>query len=169
MDDVPVLAIDIAEVCAADEPPRAYVERVARDKAHAGRAHVADDAWVLAADTEVVLDDQVFGKPVDAVDATAMLRRLSGQTHQVLSGVCLLGERTEYRVLVTTLVRFGVLDEATIAAYVASGECFGKAGAYAVQGRGATLVEHLDGSYSGVVGLPLYETAGLLRRAGFTV
>lgn len=169
MADVPVLAIDVPEVCAADESAPAYVERVARDKALAGRAHAPGDAWVLAADTEVVLDGQAFGKPADADAAAAMLRRLSGQTHQVISGVCLLGAAAEYRALVTTQVRFGVLDDALIAAYVASGECLGKAGAYAVQGRGGTLVQHLDGSYSGVVGLPLFETAGLLRQAGFSV
>ncbi|MDN5924654.1 MAG: Maf family protein [Xanthomonadales bacterium] len=168
-DAVTVLAIDIAEVCGDAEAAAAYVARVAQDKALAGRALVAAQDWVLAADTEVVLDGQVFGKPHDGEDAAAMLRRLSGRTHDVISGVCLIGAQATYRALVTTHVRFGDLDEHVIAAYVASGECFGKAGAYAVQGRGARLVAHLEGSYSGVVGLPLYETSELLRRAGFAV
>ncbi|MHB1056773.1 MAG: Maf family protein [Rhodanobacter sp.] len=166
--DFVVLDVEVPEQRMPGESPQAYVGRVARDKALAGMAALAhlDDARVLGADTEVVLDEEVFGKPRDAADAAAMLRRLSGRTHAVVSAVWLLdagGERCETCV---SQVRFAVLDDAAIAAYVATGEPFGKAGAYAIQGLGAALVEHLEGSYSGVMGLPLFETARLLRGGG---
>lgn len=166
--DFRVVDVDVPELRSAQESPREYVNRVARDKARAGLVTLAGvaDPRVLGADTEVVLDDEVFGKPRDAADAAAMLRRLSGCTHAVISAVWLvdaLGERSACSV---SRVRFAALDEAAIAAYVATGESFGKAGAYAIQGRGAALVEHLEGSYSGVMGLPLFETARLLRGAG---
>lgn len=163
-----IVDVDVPEVPRADETPHAYVSRVARDKARAGRGALAraEDATVLGADTEVVLDGEVFGKPRDAADAAAMLHRLSGREHAVISVVWLVDARGERTAECVSRVRFAQLDEANIAAYVATGECFGKAGAYAIQGRGATLVEHLDGSYSGVMGLPLFETARLLREAG---
>lgn len=165
-----VLDVDVPEQRTADELPQDYVHRVARDKARAGLALLAagdrDAAIVLGADTEVVLDGDVFGKPRDADDAAAMLRRLSGRTHQVISAVWLVGASREHGDVCVSQVRFTALDEAGIAAYVATGEPFGKAGAYAIQGRGAALIEHLQGSYSGVMGLPLFETARLLR--GFT-
>ncbi|HET6632714.1 MAG TPA: Maf family protein [Rhodanobacteraceae bacterium] len=162
------LDIEVPEQRAAGEGAAQYVERVARDKALAGRAQarVAQGDWVLAADTEVILGDEVFGKPADAAAAAAMLRRLAGREHVVVSAVWLVGAAGEHHALVTSTVCFGPLDEPDIAAYVATGECFGKAGGYAIQGRGATLVRHLEGSWSGVVGLPLYETAALLRAAG---
>ena len=165
-----VVDVDVPERRAAQESPREYVGRVARDKARAGLAALAGDAdaRVLGADTEVVLDDEVFGKPCDAADAAAMLSRLSGRTHEVISSVWLIGAHTERNACCVSRVRFPALDEAAIAAYVATGESFGKAGAYAIQGRGAALVEHLEGSYSGVMGLPLFETARLLRVAGVT-
>ncbi len=162
-----VVHVDVPERRSAEESPRHYVSRVARDKAHAGLLQAGDPrAMVLGSDTEVVLDDEVFGKPVDAADAAAMLRRLSGRTHEVISAVWLVGGRHEDSELCVSRVRFAELDEAAIAAYVATGEPFGKAGGYAIQGRGATLVEHLEGSYSGVMGLPLFETARLLTRFG---
>jgi septum formation protein len=165
-----VLDVEVVEQRAADEPPLDYVSRVARDKARAGLSSLghADDVVVLGADTEVVLDDEVFGKPRDADAAAAMLRRLSGRTHSVISVVWLLGIAREQCEACVSHVRFAVLDEPTIAAYVATGEPFGKAGAYAIQGRGAMLVEHLEGSYSGVMGLPVFETARLLRDFGMT-
>jgi septum formation protein len=125
-----------------------------------------DGALVLGADTDVVLDDEVFGKPRDAADAAAMLRRLSARTHRVISTVWLLGARGEYCAECISRVTFGALEARYIDAYVATGEPFGRAGAYAIQGRGATLVAHLEGSHSGVMGLPLFETARLLREAG---
>lgn len=160
--------VDVPEVPRTDETPHDYVSRVARDKARAGRAALADieGALVLGADTEVVLDGEVFGKPRDAADAAAMLRRLSGREHAVISVAWLVDARGEHSAECVSRVRFAALDDATIAAYVATGECFGKAGAYAIQGRGAALVEHLDGSFSGVMGLPLFEIARLLREAG---
>ncbi len=166
--DFPLLDVEVPEQRLPGESPFDYVSRVAHDKARAGlaRLHEMPDAWVLGADTEVVLDDEVFGKPRDAADATAMLTRLSGRTHEVISVVRVVGARGEHVESSRSRVRFGRADAATIEAYVATGEPFGKAGAYAIQGRGAILVEHLEGSYSGVMGLPLFETARLLRRCG---
>jgi septum formation protein len=143
---------------------------VARDKARAGLAALAEDASgavvVLGSDTEVVLDGEVFGKPRDADEAAAMLGRLSGRTHEVISAVWLVAGERELGDVCLSQVRFTSLEAATIAAYVATGESFGKAGGYAIQGRGAALIEDLRGSYSGVMGLPLFETSRLLRAFG---
>jgi septum formation protein len=162
-----VVDVEVPEQRGADESPRDYVHRVARDKARAGLALVdakgLGGVVVLGADTEVVLDGDVFGKPSNTADATAMLRRLSGRTHEVISAVWLVEASRELSDICISQVRFATLDEATIAAYVGSDEPFGKAGAYAIQGRGAALIEHLEGSYSGVMGLPVFETARLLR------
>jgi len=161
-----VLDVNVPEQRAVDETPQAYVERVARDKAHAGLASLSasdrDDAVVLGADTEVVQAGEVFGKPRDDGDAASMLRRLSGRTHEVISAVWLVTSQRERGDVCVSRVRFAALDEAWIARYVASGEPFGKAGAYAIQGGAAVMIEHLEGSYSGVMGLPLFETARLL-------
>ena len=121
---------------------------------------------MLGADTEVVLDEDVFGKPRDAEDAAAMLRRLSGRTHEVVSAVWLMSAGCELRALSRSEVTLAPLDEAEIAAYVATGEPEGKAGAYAIQGPAQAFIAHLSGSFSGVMGLPLHETAQLLRQAG---
>ena len=162
-----VVDVEVPEQRGADESPQDYIHRVARDKARAGLALVdAKDLGgvvVLGADTEVVLDGDVFGKPSNTADAAAMLRRLSGRTHEVISAVWLVEASRELSDICISQVRFATLDEATIAAYVGSDEPFGKAGAYAIQGRGAALIEHLEGSYSGVMGLPVFETARLLR------
>jgi septum formation protein len=123
-------------------------------------------AVVLGADTEVVLDDEVFGKPVDAAHATAMLRRLGGRAHKAISAVWCVSAGREERALSVSEVTFTSLSEAVIAAYVASGEPIGRAGAYAIQGRAAAFISALSGSYSGVMGLPLFETMELLRRYG---
>jgi septum formation protein len=159
------LDLDVPEVRATGEAAQDYVQRVATDKARAGLARVADDphAVVLGADTEVVLDGEVFGKPVDADDACAMLRRLSGRTHQVMTVVALVAAGHEQVVPVVSEVSFIALDEAAIAAYVASGEPMGKAGAYAIQGGAERYIRHLAGSYSGVMGLPLQQTEQLLQ------
>jgi nucleoside triphosphate pyrophosphatase len=160
-----VIDVAVPELRGAGESPRHYVSRVARDKALAGLAAAADPrAIVLGSDTEVVLDDEVFGKPADAADAAAMLRRLSGRTHEVISAVWAVDGHHQDSEVSVSRVRFASLDEATIANYVATGEPFGKAGAYAIQGRGGVLVEHLEGSYTGVMGLPVFETARLLAR-----
>lgn len=160
-----VLDLEVPEQHAAGETPEDYVRRVARDKARAGLAQVQAEpgAHVLGADTEVVLDDEVFGKPASAEAAAAMLRRLSGRTHRVLSAVVLVSAGGSREVLSTSEVAFGSLDEATIQAYLGSGEWQGKAGGYAIQGGAQAFIAHLSGSHSGVMGLPLYETARLLR------
>jgi septum formation protein len=163
-----VLDVDIPEVPQPGEGAEGYVRRVAREKAGAGFVQVAGTprAVVLAADTEVVLEGRVYGKPRDAADAVEMLLSLAGRTHLVLSAVCCMDGGREHEVLSRSEVRFAALDRARIEAYVATGEPLGRAGAYAVQGRAAAFIEHLAGSFSGVMGLPLYETAGLLRRFG---
>ncbi len=147
-----------------DETPEDYVVRVARDKAAAAQRSHADDRVVLAADTCVVLDDQLLLKPQDHFDALAMLARLSGREHQVLTAVCLRqGERVE-EVLSVTSVKFLNLTREQCEAYLATDEPWDKAGAYAIQGLAGAFVESIEGSYSGVVGLPLAQTWQLLQR-----
>ena len=165
------LDVAVDETPATDEPALDYVRRVAREKAGAGLLQVSAvaGALVLGADTEVVLGGVVFGKPRDAADAARMLRLLSGRRHQVISAVAVVSAGREAEAVAISEVSFALLDEATIGAYVESGEPFGKAGGYAIQGRGATLVTHLSGSYSGVMGLPLCETAALLRGFGLAL
>lgn len=160
--------LDIPEHRQPGESAEDYVRRVAREKAGAGLLKVmtVPGAVVLGADTEVILDDEVFGKPADAADAAAMLRRLSGRTHQVLTAVSLVTAEREVSTLVATEVAFASLDDADIDDYVASGEPMGRAGAYAIQGGAERFVSRLAGSYSGVMGLPLHETAALLRGFG---
>jgi septum formation protein len=159
-------ACDIDERVLDHEPPAEYVQRVARAKALAGQQQVAADAVVLAADTVVVVDDHILGKPADQSEATAMLRSLSGRAHQVMTAVAVAcGDRCEL-LRVDTLVIFRHLEEAEIAAYWATGEPADKAGSYGIQGLAATFVQRIEGSYSAVVGLPLMETAGLLARFG---
>jgi septum formation protein len=166
-----VLDVDVPELHREGEPPEDYVSRVAREKAGAGLLQVAAvaGAIVLGADTEVVLDGEVFGKPADAAAATAMLRRLQGRRHRVISTVWLLSAGREEQAVSQSEVGFAPMDEAAIAAYVASGEPYGRAGAYAIQGLAASHIDHLSGSFSGVMGLPLYETAQLLRHFGHPV
>lgn len=163
-----VHACDVPELRQAGESALAYSRRVARAKAVAGwqLGGQERDCWALGADTEVVLDDCVYGKPVDAADAARMLRQLAGREHQVLTSVALIGAASDEVVTCVTAVQFAPLSDAQIGLYVDSGEPFGKAGAYAIQGRAATFIARIEGSYSGVMGLPLFETATLLRRAG---
>lgn len=167
------LDVDVPEQRLPGEPPQDYVNRVARAKAGAGLLQVmaVAGAVVLGADTEVVLEDasgcaQVLGKPADAADAGRMLRALSGRSHQVISAVWLVNAQREAHAVSVSQVGFDCLDEDAIAGYLASDEWRGKAGGYAIQGRGAALIAHLSGSYSGVMGLPLFETARLLRELG---
>lgn len=155
----------------AGEDPLVYVERIARAKAEHGLKIVQERKLplrpVLSADTTLEFEGEIIGKPLDQADAAAILRRLSGQTHRVLTGVAVnhLGH-TEY-LLSRSEVRFRQLDDEEIRHYVLSGEPMDKAGAYGIQGRAGLFVEHLAGSYSGVMGLPVCETGELLKRLGF--
>jgi septum formation protein len=146
-----------------------YVQRVTRVKLAAARARrvrrALAQAPILCADTCVVLGRRILGKPADARQARAMLGALSGRTHRVLSAVALWTGARRLEAVSVSRVRFAALPPRVIDAYVASGEPFGKAGAYAIQSALAGWIEHIEGSYSGVMGLPLAETAGLLRRA----
>jgi septum formation protein len=166
--DFGVLDLDIPEHPATGEAPEDYVRRVAREKAGTGLLRVVGqpDAVVLGADTEVVLDDRIFGKPADAAEAAAMLSALSGRTHRVFSSVAVVSAAREAQATSVTEVRFASLDDARIAEYLTSDEWVGKAGAYAIQGRAEAFVAHLSGSYSGVMGLPMFETIALLRDFG---
>ena len=164
--DFGVIDLDIPEQQGVEEPAADYVRRVAREKAGAGLLQVVavPDAVVLGADTEVILDGAVFGKPADAEDAASMLRRLAGRTHDVITAVSLVSAAREVQAVAVSQVTFGLMSEADIDTYLACGEWQGKAGGYAIQGRAQMYVAHLSGSYSGVMGLPLYETAQLLRQ-----
>ena len=158
------------EVHLPGELPAAYVQRVTALKLAAAlaraRRRALPAAPILAADTTVALGRRILGKPADAAEATATLAQLSGRTHRVLTAVALRAGRRRWQALSVSHVRFALLPPAVIDAYVASGEPFGKAGAYAVQGALAGWIAHIDGSHSGIMGLPLFETAQLLRRAG---
>lgn len=152
------------------ETPSAYVVRVALAKAEAARARLAarggDDAPILAADTTVAVGGTILGKPADADDAARMLALLSGRTHRVLTAVAVVRGTRTLQATSVSRVRFARLTAPAIAAYVATGEPLGKAGSYAIQGRAAAFVRRIEGSYSGIMGLPLHETTTLLRRAG---
>ena len=155
----------IPEVPLAGEAPRAFGERMAREKARAARAITADstndrrpttdDVVVLAADTVVAVGDEILGKPEDVADAARMLRRLSNRTHEVITAVCLLGDGFEDVRSETTAVHFNAMSEAEIADYVATSEPMDKAGAYAIQGRASRWISKIDGDYYNVVGLPV--------------
>jgi septum formation protein len=155
------------EAMRARELPQAYVQRVTRAKLAAARSRLdgKSAAPILCADTTVALGTRILGKPADAADARATLAALSGRTHRVLSAVALWTGARRLEALSVSHVRFAPLPPSVIDAYIASGEPFGKAGAYAIQSALAGWIEHIDGSYSGIMGLPLAETAALLRRA----
>ncbi len=160
--------MDVDETPLPDELPEAYVQRICLDKARAAHAVLRyrqlPDAPVLAADTTVVLDGKILGKPASPADAVEMLGRLSGREHQVLTAVAVVqGDKIE-TALSRSEVSFVQLDEARIRRYLFSSEGRDKAGAYAIQGLGGAFVAQLSGSYSGVVGLPLCETVALLRK-----
>lgn len=163
-----VLKVDVDESVREGERPADYVLRLAREKALAGLAQAAEGV-VIAADTTVVVDDEVLGKPASEVEAMYMWRRLSGRTHQVLTGVAVGDTRHVETVAVSTRVHFRAITQAEMHAYWQSGEPGDKAGGYAIQGRGAVFVDAIEGSYSNVVGLPLSETAALLAHFGIRV
>ena len=162
-----LLKVNVPEVPAVGEKPEDFVQRVALEKARAGKQLLAaDDAHpVLGADTAVVVDGNILGKPANKDDALAMLTFLSGRKHQVMSAVAVVADNEVVRINVSQ-VTFDNLSREQIRAYWNSGECQDKAGAYAVQGQAAMFIQDLQGSYSGVMGLPLYETAALLNEFG---
>ena len=165
-------AEEVNEDPRAGEAPDAYVERVARDKAQAGWKRMLQRnlpaAPVLSADTTVALGTRIFGKPADRTEAAAMLGALSGKSHEVLTSVAIRWGDTLLSSLSRSEVRFKDLTDADIRDYVATGEADDKAGAYGIQGRAARFIVELRGSYSGVMGLPLYETSQLLERIAST-
>jgi septum formation protein len=160
------LRAEVAEQVAAGESGLAYVRRIVADKLVAARAAAPDARPALVADTEVLLDDLALGKPADAAAAAAMLRRLSGRRHQVITRVALATAERSEAVETLTEIDFAPLSEPQIARYCASGEPLGKAGSYAIQGAAAGFIRELRGSYSGVIGLPVPETAALLAAFG---
>lgn len=161
---------DVTEEVLPGESALDYVARVANEKA-AFALKVLQ--WrrlparpVLAADTTVTIDGEILGKPADRAEAVAMLERLSGRTHEVLTSIAVHSNSMAEQRTQISQVRFGVLSPASIAAYCDTPEPYDKAGAYGIQGSAALFVEHIEGSHSGIMGLPLYETAQLLRQAG---
>lgn len=165
-----VVKPNIAEEPQPGETAPAYVARLARDKARQGAAIVRSmngpSHPVLGADTEVVLDGEILGKPTDRDHGIAMLRRLSGRTHEVLTAVCLLHHDALQEATSVNRVTFAAMSDAEITRYWDSGEPADKAGGYAVQGRAAAFITHIEGSYSGIVGLPLFEVVRLLKSVG---
>ena len=161
------------EVVLAGEAPTAYVQRVTQLKLDAALVRLKrrglPPAPVLCSDTTVALARRIYGKPEDERDARRMLGELAGATHRVLTAVAVQHGSKRLQALSVSRVTFAPMSLAQIRAYVASGEPMGKAGAYAVQGRVAMFIRHISGSYSGIMGLPLHETAGLLRAAGLKI
>lgn len=164
---------DVDETRLTDEVPIDYVRRIAQAKAEMGRIQVLQrnlaDLPVLAADTAVVLKERVFGKPKNLAYAKEMLRALSGQAHQVLTAVALAAQNGTQVCTSASIVRFRDISEREICSYLAGDEAYDKAGGYAIQGRAAVFISEISGSYSGVMGLPLFETAQLLGAAGIEI
>lgn len=163
-----VTGAGVEEVRRSGEPAADYVIRVARAKAEAAASLVTQPAPILAADTEVVLDDRILGKPRDRRAAVEMLMSLSGRTHRVLTAVVLLHERLDYR-LSESKVSFRPLTLQECETYCDSETPYDKAGGYGIQDRAALFISRIEGSYSGIMGLPLYETARLLEEQGWPV
>ena len=163
-----IMAVDINETPLANESPLAYVERVAAEKSAACQVLLNDNLPVLSADTSVICDGEIMGKPLDLDHAISMLSRLSGRSHQVYSAVSLRGD-AHWQALSISEVKFKSLSTDEIIAYWQTGEPCDKAGAYAIQGLASTFIESITGSFSGVMGLPLYETAQLLAKQGIKV
>ncbi|MEJ2043754.1 MAG: Maf family protein [Reinekea sp.] len=165
------LSADIDETPLCDEQPVDYVRRLGLEKAAAGLALAdnADAVWVLGSDTSVVADNRILGKPESRDEFGSMMSLLSGRTHQVMSSIALVSTAATFSEVVITEVRFTVLSDELIEHYWRSGEPHDKAGGYGIQGLGSVLVESILGSYSAVVGLPLFETARLLGKAGLPV
>ena len=166
-----VLSLDVEEIRNASESPQQYIERVSYEKAAAGLAAVraADsNACIIAADTDVVVADQVMGKPSDEKQAIAMLSALQGREHHVITSVCVINQDKQHQILHRSTVEFAPLTQRDIDFYIATGEWRGKAGGYAIQGYGEALIKTINGSYSSIMGLPLFETRQLLQHFGYT-
>jgi septum formation protein len=165
-----VLAVDVDESPLVSETPEQYVRRVAKAKADAA-GHAVDEEGIpiLAADTTIAIDNEIVGKPHDPAHCRCILSKLSGRTHQVFTCIAFRYQRQTRLTLSLNQVRFRVIEEKEVAAYCASNEPLDKAGAYAIQGKAAIFVENLEGSYSSVMGLPLFETAKILQQADITV
>ena len=161
--------VDLDESRLGDEPPKDYVLRLAKAKAETAASLLPRDSVVLGADTTVVIGGEVFAKPRDREDALSMLTRLSGSEHEVHTAVCAVQNDELYTEISTNRVRFRRLEEIEIERYWASGESADKAGAYSIQGLGAVFIENIEGSYSGVMGLPLFETARVLGKCEIDV
>ena len=171
--DFDVLPSDIDESILPNESPEAYVMRLAGSKAAVGLTNMRQanlqQRPILAADTTVCVDGVILGKPENDGDARAMLEALSGRWHEVHTALALVSAASVETVLSTTRVELAPLSDEMIAAYIASGEPRDKAGAYGIQGLAGTFIKCIEGSYSGVMGLPIYETARLLKNAGIVV
>jgi septum formation protein len=169
----PARVVDVSEDVLADEDVHHYVARVAKEKGAFAFNLLLQRRQplrpVLTADTTVTIDGEILGKPADNREAIAMLERLSGRTHQVLTSVAVHAERVAEQVTQVSNVRFAKLTPEQIRAYCATPEPYDKAGGYGIQGPAALFIEHIEGSHSGIMGLPLFETASLLRKAGLTV
>lgn len=161
-----VVVADIDETPLEDETPTAMTERLAHAKAQAVVDRLSKPYWVLGMDTTVSLGQRVFGKPASRQDAIETLGLLSANTHQVISSICLMGAGQSLNRSVISQVRFGPLSHAQIVSYCNTEEPYDKAGSYGIQGLAGSFVEHIDGDYSAIVGLPLWTTAQLLRTAG---
>lgn len=157
-----IVPADIDETPLSGEQPAEYVQRLASSKARAVQERLATDAFVLGADTTVDLDGSIFGQPEDEADARRMLKALSARTHRVHTGVAVVGPTTSQVLVVTSMVTFEPVTDALLDWYIGTGEWQGKAGSYAIQGLGGTLVQSTRGSMSNIIGLPLRETAQLL-------
>jgi septum formation protein len=169
-----ILPSDIDESVVEGESPANYVTRLAREKAEACLISLQSNkattlAPILAADTTVSIDGVILGKPESDEDAYAMLARMSGRRHEVHTGIAVATESGIEVALSTTYVQMGNLSDADIRAYIATGEPHDKAGAYGIQGLAGTFIRHIEGSYSGVMGLPIYETSLLLKNAGVQI
>ncbi len=163
--EVIVYPVDLDETPHQKESPIAYVQRVAAEKSALAKSSITHELPILSADTVVISNKQILGKPKNMEDGVAMLASLSGQSHQVLSAISLRGDQ-HWQALSVTEVTFRTLSEQEIRRYWQTGEPLDKAGGYAIQGLAAGFIEQIKGSYSGVMGLPLYETAQLLANQG---
>jgi len=165
-----VILPDVEEVVRPGESAEDFVMRVAQDKARAGRVLVTKEgrpsAPVLAADTCIVLDNEIIGKPADREEGIRILTRLAGRSHQVLTAAVLMEEGKCQQALSRSRVVFGLLSEKEIEDYWESGEPVDKAGGYAIQGKAAVFIEHIEGSYTGIVGLPLFEVVNMIKKSG---